>query len=244
MHNHSLPEKSSLLHAGQVVGSVVDSASLALAASPQVADLCDVVEFRADALAADPEAVARAMDACPMPVLLTVRDPVEGGIGALSSKARQALFSQLLPHANLLDVEIANLTEFPGLLEDAHRRGIIVIASFHDFKGTPDLDRMLSRIYAAKAVGVDAVKLATTTNCNLELGVLSALQEIAVLPMATMGMGSLGRVSRLLLASLGSVLNYGYLDQPTIPGQWPASRLRTLIRELRGEESVPPPPHT
>jgi 3-dehydroquinate dehydratase-1 len=47
-----------------------------------------------------------------------------------------------------------------------------------------------------------------------------------------MGMGALGRVSRLLLAQLGSVLNYGYLDQATVPGQWPAARLRELIREL------------
>jgi 3-dehydroquinate dehydratase I len=244
MHSHSIPEKSSLLRAGQVVGSVVAAESLALAASPQVADLCDIVEFRADALASEPAAVARAMDACPLPALLTVRDPEEGGFGDLSPQTRHTLFSQLLPHASLLDLEMRNLEAFPGLLEDARRHGIPVIASFHDFKGTPDLDWLLSRIYAAKAAGVDAVKLATTTHGHLELGVLSALQEIAVLPMATMGMGTLGRVSRLLLASLGSVLNYGYLDQPTVPGQWPAQRLRAIIRELRGEEPGPPPPHT
>jgi 3-dehydroquinate dehydratase I len=233
MHSHSILEKSSLLRAGQVVGSVVDAAALALAASPQVADRCDIVEFRADALAADPAAVARAMDACPVPVLLTVRDPAEGGLGALDGPARHALFSQLLPHANLLDVEIANLEKYPGLLEDARRRGILVVASLHDFTGTPGLDLLLSRIHAAKAAGVDAVKLATTTLKADDLATLSAVQDIAVLPMATMGMGSLGRVSRLLLASLGSILNYGYLDQPTIPGQWPAARLRELIRELR-----------
>jgi len=233
MHSHSIPAKSSLLAAGQVVGSVIDAASLALAGSPEVADLCDLVEFRADALAADPAAVAQAMDACPVPALLTVRDPAEGGIGDRSSPARQALFSQLLPHANVLDVEIANLAEFPGLLEDAKRHGILVVASFHDFKGTPDLGWLLSRIYAAKSAGADVVKLATMTNTQSELVGLSALQDISVLPMATMGMGSLGRVSRLLLATLGSVLNYGYLDRPTIAGQWPARRLRELIHELR-----------
>jgi len=233
MHNHSIPEKSSLLAAGQVVGSVIDATSLALAGSPEVADLCDLVEFRADALAADPAAVARAMEQCPVPALLTVRDPAEGGIGALPPQARQDLFSQLLPHANVLDVEITNLEIFPSLLEDAQRHGILVVASFHDFKGTPDLDWLLSRIYAAKSAGADVVKLATTTHTGSELGVLSALQDIAVLPMATMGMGSLGRVSRLLLATLGSVFNYGYLDRPTVAGQWPARRLRELIRELR-----------
>ena len=40
------------------MGSVVAADSLALAASPQVAELCDIVEFRADALASNPAAVA------------------------------------------------------------------------------------------------------------------------------------------------------------------------------------------
>ena len=218
------------------MGSVVNATSLALATSPEVAELCDIVEFRADALAADLGGIAQSMDDCPLPALLTVRDPVEGGMGKLDRDARHALYFQLLPHADFVDIEIANLKQYPELLEEAQRHGTIVIASFHDFNGTPDLDWLLSRIYEAKAAGVDTVKLATTTNVNLELGRLSALQEIAILPMSTMGMGALGRVSRLLLATMGSVLNYGYLDHPTIPGQWPAQRLRTLIREMRGEE--------
>ena len=214
----------------------MDAASLALATSADVAGLCDIVEFRADALAVDPANIAEAMDSCPLPALLTVRDPAEGGVGQLSREARQVLFLQLLPHADLVDIEIANLNEFPDLLKEARHHGTTVIGSIHDFNGTPDLDWLLAKIYEAKAAGVEAVKLATTTNTNLELGRLSALQEIAILPMSTMGMGQLGRVSRLLLATMGSVLNYGYLDHPTIPGQWPAQRLRTLIRELRGEE--------
>ena len=87
------------------------------------------------------------------------------------------------------------------------------------------------------------MKFATTLRQSGDLAILAALQEAAPLPMATMGMGPLGRISRLLLASMGSVVNYGYLDRPTVPGQWPAQRLRELIRELR-EESMLPMPHT
>ncbi len=218
------------------MGSVVSADSLSLAASTDVAQRCDIVEFRADALASDPAAAALAMDACPVPSLLTVRDPAEGGLNDLDAKTRLALFAQLLPHANLVDIEIANLAAFPTLIADAQRHGVTIVASFHDFTSTPSLDSLLSKIYAAKAAGADAVKLATTTNDADALGALTAVQDISVLPMATMGMGVLGRVSRLLLATMGSVLNYGYLDQATIPGQWPAQRLRSLIRELRGEE--------
>lgn len=243
MHSHSLREKSSLLRAGQVAGSVVDAGCLALAASPEVADLCDLVEFRADALLPHLPHVLGAMSACPVPALLTVRSALEAGGGGVASDAqRDEIFTILLAGASLYDLEISSLGNFPRLLEQAAQSGIPLVASFHDFTGTPDRSTLQTLIARARDAGAAVVKVATTLRNSTDLAVLAALQESSPTPLSTMGMGPLGRVSRLLLASLGSVLNYGYLDQPTIPGQWPAQRLRTLIRELRGEESAPPPP--
>ena len=48
-----------------------------------------------------------------------------------------------------------------------------------------------------------------------------------------MGMGEYGQVSRLLFGGCGSVLNYGYLDRPQVPGQWPAEVLKTRLLELK-----------
>jgi 3-dehydroquinate dehydratase-1 len=45
-------------------------------------------------------------------------------------------------------------------------------------------------------------------------------------------MGPLGRISRLVLAAAGSRLNYGYLDRPQVPGQWPAAELARRIGEV------------
>jgi 3-dehydroquinate dehydratase-1 len=47
-----------------------------------------------------------------------------------------------------------------------------------------------------------------------------------------MGMGGLGRVSRLTLAKLGSLLNYGFLGEANAPGQWPARQLKDLLNDL------------
>ena len=47
-----------------------------------------------------------------------------------------------------------------------------------------------------------------------------------------MGMGPMGRVSRLVLAAAGSCLNYGYLDRAQVPGQWPAAELKRRIAEV------------
>ena len=243
MHIHSLPEKSSPLRAGVVAGSVVRADALALAAASEVAALCDVVEFRADALPFCLEELSHSMEACPVPRLLTVRSPSEGGIHCLDDAEREKIFHFLLDHATIVDIEIASFAALQSVVLASQQQGIPVIASFHDFNGTPDRAILDSLTSKALAAGAGAVKFATTLHKSGDLANLAALQESAPLPMATMGMGPLGRVSRLLLAHLGSVMNYGYLDQPTIPGQWPARRLRELIQELRGE-SAPPGSHT
>ncbi len=53
------------------------------------------------------------------------------------------------------------------------------------------------------------------------------------LPVATMGMGPLAAVSRLLCAQCGSVLNYGHLGiTATAPGQWDAALLQQALARL------------
>ena len=47
-----------------------------------------------------------------------------------------------------------------------------------------------------------------------------------------MGMGPWGRVSRLVLAKCGSLLNYGYIGTSNAPGQWPAHELKHLLNQL------------
>lgn len=198
-------------------------------------DRCDIVEFRADGFFSDSTELVSSLANCPCPALLTVRSPEEGGLNNLTKNQRKDLLLLLLPHADLLDLEIASLADFPEILKLAQQQAIPVIASFHDFHGTPSAETLRAAADGAMHHGAAAVKFATKLRSTADLAILAALQEKSEMPMATMGMGTMGRVSRLLLASLGSVLNYGYLDRPSIPGQWPAARLRELIRELRAE---------
>jgi 3-dehydroquinate dehydratase-1 len=82
------------------------------------------------------------------------------------------------------------------------------------------------------AAGADIVKIATHLRGAQDLAVLLLLQGGAKVPLATMGMGPLGKVSRLVLAAAGSRLNYGYLDKPQVKGQWPALELVRRIGEV------------
>jgi 3-dehydroquinate dehydratase-1 len=47
-----------------------------------------------------------------------------------------------------------------------------------------------------------------------------------------MGMGPLGKISRLLLPLAGSRLVYGYIHRPQVAGQWPAMLLAERLKEV------------
>ncbi len=233
MLNHSAPDKASILSVTHAAGSVADGATLDRLSSMDVPSLCDIVEFRVDTWPDRAAAGLAQAEQCPVPALITVRRPDEGGQNDLNTADRVRLAHMFLPSATLLDVEIASLGAMAGLVADARARGVIVIASFHDFTATPGLDELRQKRDAALAAGADMVKFAATLHRTADIATLAALlEEPGHPPLSIMGMGKLGRVSRLIFAQLGSVVNYGYLDRPTVPGQWPAARLRELIREL------------
>ena len=168
------------------------------------------------------------------PLLLTVRTAAEGGRRRLSGAERQKLFLEHLPHASHLDLEIASLRELRAVHTAARRAGVGLVASFHDFNGTPTLRRLKALADRAVFAGAVVLKVATTTDNAAALARL--VQFVGTekrLPIAAMGMGRLGRVSRLTLAALGSILNYVCLGPPAAPGQWPAALFRRRLAELR-----------
>lgn len=206
-----------------------------------VAAACDMVEFRVDACPRDAAAFREAAAAAPVPALLTVRDPREGGRNALGLTPRRALLQSLVDDFQLVDIEIANLGMYHEVVRQAKDNGTLVVGSFHDFKGQPDSAVLSDLIAEAQSLGADIVKCAVTPQSAADLAALAAFLEAApTTPLSLMGMGPLGRVSRLLLGQLGSVLNYGYLDAASVPGQWAAADLKRLLAELR----APLPPAT
>lgn len=215
-----------------LVGTVHDATSLRraglLAALPAAPDW---IEIRLDAVVPPDEAwrILRQR-----PLLLTVRSAKEGGKRRLHPAERQRLFLEHLACASYLDVEIASLRELRPVHLAANRAGVGLVASFHDFDGTPPLRRLKSLAGQAIAAGAVVLKVATTTDDALALGrLLEFLGTEKRLPIAAMGMGRLGRVSRLTLAAAGSILNYVSLGPPAATGQWPAALFRRRLAELR-----------
>ena len=145
---------------------------------------------------------------------------------------RMRVAESLLPMATALDWEIAQLSHAKELVRAAKAAGVKVIASAHDFEKTPSLDFMLEREREARAAGADIVKFAFRLQTLDDMMVGVELLRRADGPMAIMGMGPLGPVSRLLYAQHGSCLVYGYLGEtPTAPGQWSAGLFRRALNE-------------
>lgn len=194
---------------------------------------CDVIELRLDTLKTPAADIRAALAGNTTPVLLTARHPAEGGQGSADAAGRMALIEPLLDLAQLVDIELRSAMEMKPLVQKAQGIGVRVMGSFHDFQSTPGEEILRGAINFAQPAGLDAVKLATFLNKAEDLTRLITLtSEVHRLRLSSMGMGPLGRVSRLVLAKCGSLLNYGYLGESNAPGQWPAARLKELLAEL------------
>ncbi|MFC4993185.1 type I 3-dehydroquinate dehydratase [Rubritalea tangerina] len=219
----------------KTVGSIADASLLDY---PYSADECEIVEFRLDGLLRNLEQVRNVLiklKASQLQTLITARCQSEGGLAPLTSEQRSQLIGGLSPLATFVDIELANLAEMQPAADLARTNGALVVASFHDFKKTPDTDFLRDKIRQAVDLGADIVKMAVHHNSLDDMHRCATLmQEGHPIGISLMGMGTLAPVSRVLYSQLGSLLNYGYLgNKETAPGQWPASLLSQAIRTCK-----------
>ena len=216
----------------QVVGAVHSPGALRRALRIQPGEV-DFLEIRVDSFAPDPAPLLRALPRLRVPLIITVRHPAEGGLHRLGFPRRRELFAQFLPFAALIDIELRSCVALASTIADARAGRVRVIVSEHHFKTSPTTARLRQTMRRARAAGADICKLAARADTPTALAQLLALfSRRPALPLSVMGMGTFGKISRLLLAQAGSVLNYGYLDQPNASGQWEAVLLQKRLAEL------------
>lgn len=147
--------------------------------------------------------------------------------------ARLSLFERWMPVCDFVDVELRNLSRFSKLIQEAESTGKEVIVSFHDFAKTPKLEKLQEMFDQSGRPPNRIFKVATTVSRWSDVEVLIQLiQNNVEFRMAAMGMGALGKLSRLALARLGSCLTYGSIGTAVVPGQWPVAQLSDLLSEI------------
>ncbi|MGI5865193.1 MAG: type I 3-dehydroquinate dehydratase, partial [Myxococcales bacterium] len=137
--------------------------------------------------------------------------------------------------ADYVDIELdAPLALRRRVVRAARRAKCQVIASFHDFAGTPEraeLERIVRRCFAA---GADIAKVACTVSAPEDaarlLGLLGGGR-----PLVVVGMGPRGRLVRIAAPLLGGLFTYAAPDRgrPTAPGQLRAAEAAAALEQLR-----------
>jgi 3-dehydroquinate dehydratase-1 len=225
-------------HHSLVVGTIHSKGALQRALRLRRGDV-DVLELRVDAFAGETELLLKAIPKLPAPLLLTVRHPKEGAMVALSLGERRELFGQFLPLCEWMDVEVRSIRQLAPVIARARDMGVRLIVSDHHFFSTPSMEVLRGRLELAQRVEPDVIKVATAAKSPRDLSRL--LDFLLTGPpgrLAVMGMGRYGQVSRLVLGSCGSVLNYGYLHEALVPGQWEATELKKQLMEF-GASALP-----
>ncbi len=212
-----------------IVGVIASSADLDRAL--RMRRRPDFFELRLDLLADAVDQLHETLPRLRGPLIITARHPHEGGAGKLSSRQRSDLLARFLNHADYLDVELRSVSTLRRLLAVADTKKIRRIISFHDFKSTPSARVLAAKGRAAKEHRADIFKVATRTDTPKELGRLLEFMtnSRANFPLAAMGIGKLGAISRILLARAGSALVYASLSTTsTIEGQLSVEELHAL----------------
>ena len=213
----------------RVVGVIVTRADLRLALRMSAPP--DLFEVRLDHLIKHLAEVEDTIKKLRAPLIITARHPLEGGANRLRAHERRALLLRFLPYAAYVDIELRSLRGFRRVLEAAQSSQIPVIISFHDFQNTPSQNQLRAKERAAFAAGAGIFKVASRTDRAAQLARLRAFLtgERHALPVSAMGIGKLGRASRIALARCGLVLNYAHLGKARIAGQLDLPSLRKSI---------------
>jgi 3-dehydroquinate dehydratase I len=109
-----------------------------------------------------------------------------------------------------------------------------LIVSVHDFETTPGVEQMEHWATETEARYPDAIfKISVRLNHWEEMvRIGNFLVNQSRIRVAAMGMGPLGKISRLLFARLGSELTYAACGEAVVPGQWDFRTLRSVLSEI------------
>ena len=191
----------------------------------------DLFELRLDRLAGVADQVENMLPKLHTPLIITARDPHEGGSSKLRLRQRRDLLARFLHHADYMDVELRSASALRSLLKLAEEKNIRRIISLHNFKSTPTARILAAKAREARSHGADIFKVATRTDTPMELGRLVEFMTSRPLDLAVavMGIGKLGAISRVLLARAGSVLIYASVGRVSdVEGQLSLEQLRAL----------------
>jgi len=137
--------------------------------------------------------------------------------------------------ATYVDIEYEAPAEYKNdLIDFAHNHQCDVIISYHNYDRTPELDELEKIVHDCYKQGADLAKIATHVNMNRDNSKILSLYK-APGRLVAIGMGDLGRISRIVAPFLGAEFTYASLNDnvATAPGQISYEKLNQFILEIQ-----------
>jgi len=119
----------------------------------------------------------------------------------------------------------------------ARASGTLLILSYHDFRGTPDVEALYARFSEAQALGGDVAKVAVMPRCEEDVLTLLAAtiraRKTLDLPLISISMGAWGALTRMFGWVFGSSVTFAVGQGVSAPGQLPIEDLNAVLDVLR-----------
>lgn len=140
---------------------------------------------------------------------------------------------------DLIDVEVDHDQKMvEKAIQAIHDQNRQVIASYHNFQSTPTNAFLQNQFEKMANLKADMAKIAVmpTTKADV-LRLLTAsqtAQESLAIPIVTMAMGDLGKISRIAGQLSGSAITFASLDETSgsAPGQLTIAQIRQIFQLL------------
>jgi 3-dehydroquinate dehydratase-1 len=166
----------------------------------------------------------------PTPCIATCRPQSLGNEDQLNR-----LRASIKARARYVDIEIeAGANQQSIIIEEARKYGCKVIISYHNFDETPGLRELYKIVDRCFELGADIAKVVTQSKSNADNARILSLYSIEK-PIVALGMGELGKVTRLMAPLLGAPFTFASMDEgnETAPGQIKYSKMKVILSGLQ-----------
>jgi len=193
----------------------------------------DFAEIRLDMMEIDVSSVERIFS-MPLKLIATCRP------GRHSNSLREKfLLTAIESGAAYVDIEINSSDKLKTkIIQRATQNKTKIILSYHDFNKTPKLSFLKNIVLKSFLSGADFVKIACMVHCcadNLRLLNLLDINGKYSGRIVVVGMGKIGRVTRVASVLLGSPFNYSFFDgdDSMAPGQLGMRKFKKIIKLIK-----------
>ncbi len=171
--------------------------------------------------------------------LATFRTRAQGGEGEADPALLSVLYDLEAESGcvDLVDLEFFEDERPARTIRRLQAQGMRVVASHHDFDGTPNVSVMQMLLERMRAGNADIVKLAVMPQSVQDVLALLAVTadftgRYPDTPAITMSMGKLGAISRVSGETFGSCVTFGAHGRASAPGQMPLESLIAVLDAL------------